>query len=132
MGDNAVIVHPRFVHTLPEKTPLKSPARLDCLPLHIVHLIASKLENARDLCVFEQVCKYSREAVLSDDALWQELCHSKFKMSRHAQLEREGMSWRTLYKFHHQLFYNFVVYKRPDKLLNFGHGVVIFNIPVMA
>ncbi len=60
MGDNAVIVHPRFVHTLPEQTPLKDPTRLDSLPLHVVHLIASKLENARDLCTFERVCKCSR------------------------------------------------------------------------
>lgn len=43
-------------------------------------------------------CTWRREAVLSDDALWQDLCHSKFKMSRHAHLEREGMTWRALYK----------------------------------
>ena len=36
------------------------------------------------------------------------------------------------HRFHHQLFYNFVVYKRPDKLINLGHGVVVFNIPIMA
>lgn len=60
MCQNALIVHPKFLHTLPEQTPLKGAIKLDYLPLHIMHLIASKLDTARDLCTFEQVCKFSR------------------------------------------------------------------------
>ncbi len=60
MGKKALIVHPQFLHTLPEQTPLKGPVKLENLPLHIVHLVACKFDNARDLCTFERVCKFSR------------------------------------------------------------------------
>ena len=51
-----IIVHPAFAHTLPERESLKSPVQLHGLPLPILHLIASKLDKAKDLCSFEQVC----------------------------------------------------------------------------
>ncbi|KAK9902097.1 hypothetical protein WJX75_004215 [Coccomyxa subellipsoidea] len=99
MGKRALIVHPDFLHTLPQQTPFRCPARLGSLPLHIVHLVACKFDNARDLCTFEQVCTFSREAVQSDDSLWQNLCCSKFRMPRHADLSgKEGLTWKALYR----------------------------------
>ena len=35
-------------------------------------------------------------------------------------------------RYHHRLFYEYLVYRRPDKLVDLGNGVAWFNIPVMA
>ena len=35
-------------------------------------------------------------------------------------------------RYHHMLFYEYLVYRRPDKLVDLGNGVAWFNIPVMA
>lgn len=35
-------------------------------------------------------------------------------------------------RYHHQIFYEYLVYRRPDKLVNLGNGVTWLNIPVMA
>ena len=56
----AVVVHPKFFHTLPRRGPVDGPVQLHGLPLHILHLIASKLDKAKDLCSFEQVCTLGR------------------------------------------------------------------------
>ena len=56
----SVIVHPKFVHTLPRRGPSDGPIKLQRLPLHILHIIASKLDKAQDLCSFEQVCTLGR------------------------------------------------------------------------
>ena len=37
-----------------------------------------------------------------------------------------------LCRYHHMLFYEYLVYRRPDKLVDLGNGVAWFNIPVMA
>lgn len=44
--------------------------------------------------------------------------------------EHAVMPW-VFCRFHHKLFYDVLVYRRPDKLLNLGNGVLFLNIPVL-
>lgn len=55
-----IIVHPKYVHTLPLAAPLPRPVTLSFLPLHLITLVATKLEAARELCTFELVCRLAR------------------------------------------------------------------------
>ena len=58
--EKAVIVHPKFLHTLPQRSSLAVPATIHLLPLHVLSLVASKLDNAKDVCRFEQICLTAR------------------------------------------------------------------------
>ena len=55
-----IIVHPKFTHTLPQRRSQAEPATIHLLPLHVLTLVASKLESAKDLCRWEQVCTTAR------------------------------------------------------------------------
>ena len=44
--------------------------------------------------------------------------------------------WLTLIlavcRYQHRLLYDILMYRRPDKLVNLGNGILYINIPVMA
>ena len=42
------------------ETDMSEPTPINALPLHVLHLIASKLEDGKDLVNFEQVCTRTR------------------------------------------------------------------------
>ena len=54
----ALIVHPKY--PLPVRRSLAEPATIHLLPLHVLNLVASKLDAAKDLLIFEQVCTTAR------------------------------------------------------------------------
>jgi hypothetical protein len=35
-------------------------------------------------------------------------------------------------RFNHRLLYDVLVYRRPDRLLDLGHGVIVLNFPILA
>ncbi len=45
-------------------------------------------------------------------------------------LQLAGGLW--VCRYQHRLFYDILVYRRPDKLVNLGNGILYINIPVMA
>lgn len=40
-----------------------------------------------------------------------------------------GVVW---HRYQHRLFYDVLVYRRPDKLIDLGNGIMYINIPVVA
>lgn len=52
---SAIIVHPLF-----PPPPVYRAAELDDIPFDVLHVIASFLPTARDLCAFEGVCRSTR------------------------------------------------------------------------
>lgn len=56
----AIIVHPRFRHTLPTRALSPSPLKLQDLPFDVLFGIARGVSNGKDLCRFELVCREFR------------------------------------------------------------------------
>jgi hypothetical protein len=56
-----IIVHPSFKHTLPtRRCPPATRLRLQDLPLDILSEVCRVMDSARDICLFELLCRDCR------------------------------------------------------------------------
>eukprot|EP00884_Botryococcus_braunii_P015790 jgi/Botrbrau1/2895/Bobra.0036s0037.1 len=123
-----IIVHPSFKHTLPTRSsPPAARVRLQDLPIDTLYEVCRAMSSARDLCLFEMLCRDCRSAASNDD-LWKRSCLSTFPVIGNVHIVAP-LTWREVYRFNHKLFYDVLVYRRPDKLLDLGHGMIFLNIP---
>jgi hypothetical protein len=129
-ASKAVIVHPSYLHTLNVPPSTTRHSFLD-LPVHCVHLIASNLDDARDLLRLQSLCSASRYAA-NDDLLWKDLCMSKFSVPE----DSNPPSWKELYKFNHEFLHKVVLSCATDRLMQTRLGGLsrgmAFQIPVLA
>lgn len=109
----AIIVHPRFYHTLPDPQPthpvedrkrargaaqLTEPTGWHELPLEVLLHIAAHMTTAKELCMFARI-SYAASIAARDEVLWKRLCEDTFSVPR----DCTPPSWRQLYAFNHQL-----------------------------
>mmetsp|Transcript_12703 Transcript_12703/g.27530 ORF Transcript_12703/g.27530 Transcript_12703/m.27530 type:complete len:127 (+) Transcript_12703:72-452(+) len=123
----ALIVHPKFTHTLP-----KGPTRhcfFNKLPYDALHVVATNVAaTAQDLLRFEQVSKRCRRAA-SDDTLWKRLCVSKFSIPDGCR----PPSWRALYRFNHEFLRNIILASSAETIWRMnGFPMSAFRISVFA
>ncbi|KAK9814596.1 hypothetical protein WJX72_008413 [[Myrmecia] bisecta] len=138
----AIIVHPQHLQTYLQymqslaaapKPVARAPAHWEHLPLDILHNIATHLHTAKELVRFEQICKSSRAAA-QDDNLWRKLCCTKFNTPPHSTEKNGSMPWKELYRYNHRVLYDVLMFRRPEKLVHLGNGVILINmgVPVVA
>lgn len=120
-----IIVHPRFPLSRPR------PAhRVDWnqLPLDLL-LHAAQSLGAQDLCCLASVNRACRD-VAGAQHLWKRCFCEKFGAPGHN--DPEPSCWKELYRYNHEILYHVLMYRRPEKLLNLGGGVIFINLPVQV
>lgn len=135
----AIIVHPRFAHTLPPVAAAQpSPphaADWHSLPLELVHAIASRLDKAQDLLNLSSVCRGTRQ-LASSGKLWKQLCRRRFCVPEVVAAAGDPVAaapgfWLNLYKYNHQIFMDILrSNQRADMGLDsrFGHGPMLIQL----
>ncbi|PSC76803.1 F-box kelch-repeat protein [Micractinium conductrix] len=129
MRERALIVHPRFRHTLadPPVAPADPPAPPTWaeLPGEVVELIALHLEQPQDVLALAAVCRDAR-SLCGSDAVWKSLCKRRYGVPEApagTALPPPGF-WLSLFKYNHSLFLDTVrCSSRPSHLARmFGGG----------
>ncbi|KAL4419469.1 hypothetical protein ABPG77_008271 [Micractinium sp. CCAP 211/92] len=135
----AVIVHPRFRHTLADPPVAADPPRpLDWhdLPCEVVELVAGHLDKAQDLLAFSAVCRATRP-LACNNALWKGLCRRQFDVPEEPAGPGEAPPpgfWRDLYRFNYQIFMDMVRHMArnmsggPGDLARFGNGPMVIQL----
>ncbi|KAL4431216.1 hypothetical protein ABPG75_006472 [Micractinium tetrahymenae] len=135
----AVIVHPRFRHTLADPPVAADPPPtvdwLD-LPSEVVELVAGHLDKAQDLLALSAACRATRPLAASD-ALWKGLCRRRFGVPD----EPAGVAgppppgfWRDLFRFNYEVFMasagDMVRYSSsgPNDMARFGNGPMVIQL----
>lgn len=133
----ALIVHPRFAHTLGDQPVACDPPRRrewHDLPPEVLELIGAQLECARDLLSLSSVCRDAR-LLAGSDTLWRQLCRRRFGVPDHppsAGPLPKGF-WRDLFRFNHQLLMDMVRCSSgsggPSNAPRFGNGPLVIQMP---
>lgn len=126
----ALVVHPLYTHTLPGKSAAYTRGSWEQLPLDVLSRICAYIDTAKDMCCFGQLNKSCRMAA-SDDRYWRELCVTKFFVPQHS----EPVTWKELYRFNHEFFYEVVLlgYQAKSGLDRFGYvGPMVIPISVFS
>lgn len=131
----AVIVHPRFRHTLADPPVAADPPRpvdwLD-LPSEVVEMVAGHLDKAQDLLALSATCRATRPLACSD-ALWKGLCRRRFGVLGETAVAAGPPPpgfWRHLFRFNHSLFMDIVRCSNsgPGDLSRYGNGPVVIQL----
>uniref|UniRef100_A0A7R9Z933 F-box domain-containing protein n=1 Tax=Chlamydomonas euryale TaxID=1486919 RepID=A0A7R9Z933_9CHLO len=108
----AMIVHPRFVHTLRAAPVSGRRVRFGELPPDALRMLAAELsEELADVLRFEQVSKPCRDAV-GNELLWKRMCLNTFSVPEGTRPN----SWRELYRFNHEFLHTVLLYA-TDRLM---------------
>ncbi|PRW58419.1 Morn repeat [Chlorella sorokiniana] len=128
----AVIVHPRFQHTLGDPPVAAEPppvADWRSLPPEVVEHVGSFLDKAQDLLNLSATCKDARPLARSD-RLWKALCCRRYGVPPQQPPSGEDAFWRRLYQCNHQLFLHIVRSSSGGSPPGprFGQGPLVINL----